>query len=129
MKVQSQHRLNLAAAVFVAAATGFVLGFVVAPRLAQLRTATTGTGGATLVLVGVLLGVAALAPMVAVTRATRWKVVAVSIVAIVLGAALVLSFNERNGSDGLFMFPLLLGSSIIVTVSGLLTVRLGRNSR
>ncbi len=47
---------------------------------------------------------------------------------LILGSALVLSFNERDGSDGLFMFPLLLGSAFILALSAVLTVRLRRSA-
>ena len=124
--VQVRHRNKWTAAIAIAALTALAVFTIVRPRLAQLRTATTGTGGATLLVVGAVICVAALTPVAALTRVQTWKPVAVSVTALVLGSALVLSFDERSGSDGLFMFPLLIGSVITLSLSGLATLRLRR---
>ena len=101
---------------------------IIRPRLEQLRSATTDGGGATLLVVGLLLAVAALSPLAALIRTEPWRPVALSAGALVLGSALVLSFNERDGSDGLFMFPLLLGSTLVLALSAVLTLRLRRRA-
>lgn len=46
--------------------------------------------------------------------------------AMAAGCALVLSFSERDGSDGLFIFPLLVGSLIILIGSCVATWRMRR---
>jgi hypothetical protein len=76
--------------------------------------------------VGAVICVAALTPVAALTRVQTWK--PVSVTALVLGSALVLSFDERSGSDGLFLFPLLIGSVITLSLSGLATLRLRRRA-
>ena len=112
----------------VVALTTLVVAAIIRPRLAQLRSATTDGGGATLLVVGLLIAVAALTPLAALRRTQTWKPVALSSCALVLGSALVLSFNERDGSDGLFMFPLLLGSILILAFSAVLTLRVRRQA-
>jgi hypothetical protein len=116
----------LIAAASIVALTTLMVATVIRPRLAQLRSATTNVGGGSLLVVGLLIAVAALTPMAALGRTRTWKPVALSSGALVLGSALVLSFNERDGSDGLFMFPLLLGSILILLLSAVLTHRLRR---
>jgi hypothetical protein len=66
--------------------------------------------------------------MTALGRTKIWKPVALSTGALIVGSALVLSFDERKGSDGLFMFPLLLGSIVILAFSAILTLRLRRRT-
>jgi hypothetical protein len=126
--VQPRERTTLIAAVSIVALTMLLVATVIRPRLAQLRSATTDIGGGSLLAVGLLIALAALTPMAALGRTKTWKLVAVSAGALVLGSALVLSFNERDGSDGLFMFPLLLGSMLILAFSAVLTLRLRRRA-
>lgn len=122
--MNTRDRNRLIATIAIVALTALAVVAIIRPRLAQLRTATTDGGGATLLIVGVLVVVAALAPLAALIRTESWRPVAVSAGALILGSALVLSFNERDGSDGLFMFPLLLGSTLVLALSAVLTVRL-----
>jgi hypothetical protein len=115
-------------AVAILTLTALVVAAIVGPRLRQLGTATTDGGGAALLAVGVLVAVAAICPLTALALTETWKPVAVSAVALVLGSALVLSFTQRDGSDGLFLFPLLIGASVVLAVSAVLTLRLRRRA-
>lgn len=119
---------RLIAATAIIALTALVVTAIIRPRLAQLQTATTDGGGATLLVVGMLVAVAALAPLAALARNETWRPVALSAGALILGSALVLSFNERDGSDGLFIFPLLLGSTLALALSVVLTIGLRRRA-
>jgi hypothetical protein len=112
----------------IVALTTLVVVAVIRPRLVQLRSATTDVGGGSLLVVGLLIALAALTPLAALSRTRTWKPIAVSAGALVLASALVLSFNERDGSDGLFIFPLELGSILILALSAVLTRRLRRRS-
>jgi len=126
--VKTRVRNRLMAATAIVAFAALVLAAIIRPRLAQLRTATTDGGGVPLVVVGVLVAVAALFPLAALVRTESWRPLALSAAALVLASALVLSFNERDGSDGLFMFPLLVGSSVLLACSAMLTLRLRRRA-
>lgn len=125
-RMRSFDRHTRAVAIAVVVATALTVAMVIRPRLQQLQTATTGAGGVSLMIVGVLLTGAALVPLAALSRSQRWKPLAASALALVLVAALVLSFDERDGSDGLFMFPLLLGSVLILGLAAVVTLRLRR---
>ena len=81
-----------------------------------------------MLIVGLLTAIAALAPLAALVRTGIWRPVALSTGALLLGSGLVLSFNERDGSDGLFIFPLLLGSTLVLALSATLTRRLRRRA-
>jgi len=118
----------LIATTVIVAMTTLVVAAVIWPRLTQLQSATTTMGGGSLLAVGLLVALAALIPMTALGRTKIWKPVALSTGALIVGSALVLSFDERKGSDGLFMFPLLLGSIVILAFSAILTLRLRRRT-
>ena len=124
--MQPRYRNTLTATIAIVALTALAGAAIIWPRLVQLRTATTAFGGAELLVVGLLIAIAALAPVAALGRVQTWKPVAVSVSALLLGSALVLSFDQRNGSDGLFIFPLQFGSILILVSSVVLTLRLRR---
>jgi hypothetical protein len=120
---------RVCSAVGIAVLIALIGATVVGPRLTQLGTATTSTGRATLLVIGVLLGIAAVTPTLALFRGQVWRPVFASLIALVLGTVMVLSFNERGGSDGLFVLALGLGSAIILASAVLATHHLRRSGR
>ena len=70
--------------------------------------------------------VVGLIPIAALAHGHLSKLAAVAIVAVILGSALFLRFDEKDGSDGLFLFPLIAGTFVILALSILATIRLRR---